>query len=176
MLVGKKRVIISSEHKETQKQFTYQIEGMEQNMIDCLSRDMYKNSKLHEIYMCQESKNTLIGMLSISQDPRVNIHMYQNSIESDILFRLNIDTGESEIIYDTQDNKTKIIGFDKGTVFLLKNDYKIYAQSIGGEMLEIASVPEGDSMIFEWYGDNLIIRYRNGWDEYSIKHINKNNK
>lgn len=95
-----------------------------------------------------------------------------------MLFSLNIDTGESRILYDTQNNLTRIIGYDNGIIYLFKDDYKIYSQPLaGGETTQIMSIPRSDDVVFDWCGDYLIVRYRDTCTstgirpEYEVKAI-----
>ena len=150
--------------------FSYQVEGKTEMPITCLNQSRYDRSELYEQYMIQEGEDTIIGLLSVADDPRVSIEMVQGDIRRDLLFQLNIETGESKILYDTKNNLTRIIGYDEGVIYLFKDDYKVYSQSlVGGELTELLALPEAEDIVFDWQGDYLIVRYINeGGNEYNV--------
>ena len=177
--VDGKRVSFNRDRKtDDPMPYSYQVEGEEEKKIACFEKDGYSYSDLYEQYLYQERESTIIGLISISGDPRVSAQLYQDAIQRDMLFSLNIDTGESRILYDTQNNLTRIIGYDNGIIYLFKDDYKIYSQPLaGGETTQIMSIPRSDDVVFDWCGDYLIVRYRDTCTstgirpEYEVKAI-----
>lgn len=170
VLVDGKRVNIKTNGKKPMMRFSYQVEGKTEMPIICLNQSRYDRSELYEQYMIQEGEDTIIGLLSVADDPRVSIEMVQGDIRRDLLFQLNIETGESKILYDTKNNLTRIIGYDEGVIYLFKDDYKVYSQSLaGGELKELLALPEAEDIVFDWQGDYLIVRYINeGGNEYNV--------
>ena len=121
---------------------------------------------MQEEYIYQNGDSEIVGLISVSNNPNVSSQLYQSDIKRDILFNLNISTGESKIIYDTIDNMTRIIGYNNGIVYLFKDDYKIYSQPLSGEKAtEIASIPRSDDVVFDWCGEYLIVRYKDTYQE-----------
>ncbi|MBQ3163156.1 MAG: hypothetical protein IJC02_01245, partial [Lachnospiraceae bacterium] len=161
LVVGGKKVAIYRDRKNQQMPYSYQIEGEERKAIGCLEKSGYRKSELYEQYMTQEGESTIIGLINISKNPVFSWELFQFDIARDMLFRLDVNTGESKIIYDTKDNMTRIIGYNNGIVYLFKDDYKIYSQSLsGGKATEIASIPRSDDVMFDWCGDYLIVKHR----------------
>lgn len=161
VVVGGKKVAIYRDRKNQQMPYSYQIEGEERKAIGCLEKSGYRKSELYEQYMTQEGESTIIGLINISKNPVFSWELFQFDIARDMLFRLDVNTGESKIIYDTKDNMTRIIGYNNGIVYLFKDDYKIYSQSLsGGKATEIASIPRSDDVMFDWCGDYLIVKHR----------------
>ena len=161
VVVGGKKVAIYRDRKNQQMPYSYQIEGEERKAISCLEKSGYSKSELYEQYMTKEGESTIIGLINISKNPIFSWELPQYDIARDMLFSLDVNTGESKIIYDTKDNMTRIIGYNNGIVYLFKDDYKIYSQPLaGGKATEIASIPRSDDVIFDWCGDYLIIKHR----------------
>ena len=161
LVVGGKKVAIYRDRKNQQMPYSYQVEGEERKAISCLEKSGYRKSELYEQYMTQEGESTIIGLINISKNPVFSWELFQFDIARDMLFRLDVNTGESKIIYDTKDNMTRIIGYNNGIVYLFKDDYKIYSQPVsGGKATEIASIPRSDDVMFDWCGDYLIVKHR----------------
>ncbi len=159
--LGKKSVIIRRNWKDDEIPYSYQVEGKDEQSITCFEESEYRNSALYQQYMCQEDESTIIGLINVSGDPRVSVQLSQNQIKRDILFSLNVDTGENKILYDTKNNRTRIIGYDKGVIYLFKNNYKIYSLSLkDGKETELMSIPKSDDIVFDWCENYLIVRYR----------------
>ena len=94
--VDGKRVSFNRDRKtDAPMPYSYQVEGEEEKKIACFEKDGYSYSDLYEQYLYQERESTIIGLISISGDPRVSAQLYQDAIQRDMLFSLNIDTGES---------------------------------------------------------------------------------
>lgn len=108
--------------------------------------------------------------MCVSCNPIESVLLFQRDIVRDMFFELNIDTGESQILYDTKNNQTRIIGYEDGILYLFKNDYKVYKQPLsGGEATEILSIPKSNDVIFDWCEDYLIVRSRDTNTELGYK-------
>lgn len=77
-----------------------------------------------------------------------------------MLFRLNPETGESSILYKPGNNRTRIVGYQDGIIYLMES-YKIYSQPIedGGKRILLYELPEHTDYRFDWQGDHLLIFY-----------------
>lgn len=159
--VGNKNVVIRRDKRaKAEMPYSYQVEGEKEYSISCFEGNEYNRSQLFQQYMIPEGKDTIIGIMNVSDNARTSVDLYQHDIKKDILFCLDIDTGESKILYDTGDNNTRIIGYDSGIIYLFKEDYKIYSHTLTGEETELMSVPHSNDIVFDWSGDYLIVRYR----------------
>lgn len=156
ILVGKEAFIFWKESKN-QPNFYYKKEGKEEAcLIDCLQKKIYKYSDIFEEHLTEED-GKIIGLVAVSQDPRCSRELYQGILENDVLFQVDPETGENTILYQTKNNRTRIIGYQNGTVYLMRN-YQIYSQSIrGGRKKKLFQIPEGKNYIFDWQADYLIV-------------------
>ena len=124
--------------------------------------------------MVCEDENTVIGLISVSSSPQISRDMDQEYVKKDQLFSLNLETGESGILYDTENNGTRIIGYRDGTIYLFDSTYTVYEQRLdSGEQQELGTVPKADEIVFDWQDEYLIIRSKNhaGSDTYEVKVI-----
>ena len=167
LFVDGKRVMFERDKKTgAYMPYSYRLEGETPKTIKCLEKKEYNLSDMHEESIYQNGDSDIVGLISVSNNPNVSSQLYQSDIKRDILFNLNISTGESKIIYDTIDNMTRIIGYNNGIVYLFKDDYKIYSQPLSGEKAtEIASIPRSDDVVFDWCGEYLIVRYKDTYQE-----------
>ena len=141
--------------------YNYRVDGGLRKSINCFDKADYKNSDLYEQYMYQDGEETIIGLMNVSGYPLASIDLSQQAIKRDVLFSLNIDTGESQILYNTKNNQTRIVGYEDGILYLFKKNYKVYKQPLsGGEVTEILSIPKSNDVVFDWCEDYLIVRYR----------------
>ncbi|MCH5338592.1 MAG: hypothetical protein J1E03_07415 [Acetatifactor sp.] len=138
----------------------------ERQKIDCLNDRQYRKSEINTFNMTVEGEK-LIGILSVSKDPLEGHFLYQEDIKKDVLFEIDLENDSSRIIYSTENNKTRIIGYQKGIVYLLKDDV-IYEEDIERkkrkELLDLreedfydAAPSSRREFRFYWQGSNLII-------------------
>ena len=152
------------------KYFSYQVDGGSEKPIDCFNKKGYTNSRLVKGYLTADKENEIRGIMCVSCNPIESVLLFQRDIVRDMFFELNIDTGESQILYDTKNNQTRIIGYEDGILYLFKNDYKVYKQPLsGGEATEILSIPKSNDVIFDWCEDYLIVRSRDTNTELGYK-------
>lgn len=127
------------------------------NKLSVFSDDRYENSEIYDDYLTVEN-GKIIGLLSVSRHWAVYDELEQNMLDKDVLFELDIETGKSRKLYDTRNNLTKIIGYQKGIVYLVKNE-KVYAHTLETEEeTELFELPKGLNYIIDWQADYLIIR------------------
>ncbi len=158
---GGKRVILK--HKRGLCDYSYQVEGdSEEHEIK------YLNVPVCEYAYIQGNKLTIdngeiIGLLHVPENLRCNsLNPAQDELKYDVLFRLNPKTGESSILYQAKNNRTRIIGYQDGLIYLLK-DSKIYTRTAGsGEEKMLFELSEEDvNYMFDWQGDYLIVICQN---------------
>ena len=136
----------------------YQIDDVGlKNIISIFKDEEYKNSNIDEDYLTIEN-GKIIGLLSVSKHWAEYEDLEQNNLEKDVLFELDIETGESRKLFDTKNNLTKIIGYQNGIVYLVKNE-KVYSRELETkEEIELFDLPKGKNYIIDWQSDYLIIR------------------
>lgn len=129
--------------------------------ITCLqNKDVGKFPTVLNKYMVQEG-DELICLLQIPNDESYILReeiMWQRQSRGDILFKWNIKTGESSILYETSDRNTRIIGYKDGKIYLLHN-YWVSVQSVdNGKRQKLFKIPKRrDIYYFDWQGDYLIV-------------------
>lgn len=139
------------------KDFKYRIGGGDFRTIKCLQEEKFKRSDIYEKYLTVEN-GKIIGWLSVSRHPMMSWDLYQNDLEKDVLFELDIETGESQILYDTVNNLEKIIGYQDGIIYFAGND-KVYSRELdSGKEKVLFDLPGGENYIIDWQAGYLIIR------------------
>ena len=100
--------------------------------------------------------------------------MSQKHLERELLVEIDLETDTSRMLYDTRNNRTRIVGYREGNVYLLK-DHIVYKNVLKtGEQREMYDLGQ-ESMLwyeedgehkdvhFEWYGDYMVVwSYNNG--------------
>lgn len=156
---AKQRIIF-----RTWGQFTYRVAGkLEEHEIKCLSQSAYQVARLQENNITEEENGEFVGLLQVPRNMRCDpIDPPQDELNYDVLFRLNPQTGESSILYSPWNKSTRIIGYQDGVAYLLR-DFKIYSRVIESEEEKpIAELPEDTYYEFDWQGDYLIVIDRDG--------------
>ena len=156
---AKQRIIF-----RTWGQFTYRVAGKpEEHEIKCLSQSVYQVARLQENNITEEENGEFVGLLQVPRNMRCDpIDPPQDELNYDVLFRLNPQTGESSILYSPWNKSTRIIGYQDGVAYLLR-DFKIYSRVIESEEEKpIAELPEDTYYKFDWQGDYLIVIDRDG--------------
>lgn len=134
----------------------------EKYKIECLEDERYRYSDILPYFLTVENQK-VIGLLTVSKRVMAGIELPQKKIRNDLLFEIDLETDTSRIIYSTKNNRTRIIGYKEGTVYLLR-DGTIYREEMEGagseELMDLQE--EGwelyeQDIYFDWHGDNLII-------------------
>lgn len=117
----------------------------------------------------------IIGVLSVSRHWAEYKYLDQYNLDKDVLFELDIKNGESRKLLDTKNNLTKIIGYQNGIVYLVKNE-KVYSHELETkEETELFDLPKGKDYIIDWQADYLIIReefsYGQNGDIIAVYHL-----
>ena len=156
VVVGGKQ--INFYKKAGTKKYQYQKEGDELFYdIEVLQKEKFESSQITENYLTVEN-GKIIGWISISNHPLERMGLFQRDLEREVLFELDIETGKSRILYDTKNNLTKLIGYQDGILYLVKNE-KVYAHELETkEEAELFDLPKGKNYIIDWQADYLIIR------------------
>ena len=161
--------LITLGHKSDEWGFFYCVEGEpEEYTIDCLDYSDYQNSVIQKDKLTVEN-GEIIGLLHVVKNRYCDPYdPPQRDLKYDILFRLNPETGESGILYSAENSRSRIIGYQDGIVYFMK-DYKIYTQTIGNRKKELFfELPEQSDYIFDWQGDYLIVVCEYGKYKYKI--------
>ena len=136
----------------------YWVEGdPEEYGIKCLNRDEYKYSEIQQDKLAVEN-GEIIGLVHAVKNIRCNPSgIRQEQLRYDVLFRLDPETGESSILYKARNNRTRVIGYQDGVLYLLKN-FRIYTQDVENGKRELfLKLPKDNSYTFDWQGDHLIV-------------------
>ena len=129
--------------------------------ITCLDdKNLGTEPEFYEKYMTQEG-NEVICLLQ--KNTSKYGRMRQKYSLGDILFKWNIETGESSILYETSNRSTRIIGYKNGNIYLLHNN-RVSVQSVdGGKREKLFRIPMGKEIYyFDWQGDYLIVTGADG--------------
>lgn len=129
--------------------------------VTCLQERIYEMSDIYEEYLTVED-GKVIGLLCVSKHPLMSTDLETSEIRKNILFELDIETGESRILYDTKNNKTKILGYREGIVYLVKAG-KVYRQQLDGdERTKLFDLPSRSKYTVDWQAGYIIIKPWNG--------------
>ena len=146
------------------KDFKYRKDGGEYHTITCLQEEIFKRSDIYEKYLTVEN-GKIIGWLSVSRHPNISWDLYQQDLEKDVLFELDIETGESQILYDTVNNLEKIIGYQDGIIYFAGND-KVYSHELdSGQEKVLFDLPGGQDYMIDWQAGYLIIQNEDDIDD-----------
>lgn len=141
--------------------FWYREEGSSvKHNISCLSGSEYENSKIYESKLTVEN-GEIIGLVHAVRDYRsASDYPDQGDLRYDVLFRLNPKEGENSILYKPENNRTRIIGYQDGIIYLMEK-YKIYGQPVEdeGERILLYELPEHTDCRFDWQEGHLLVFY-----------------
>lgn len=137
---------------------SYWVEGdLKEHKIDCLNTSEFNYSVI------QQKKSTIengeiIGLVHVIKNFRCESwDPSQDEVKYDVLFRLDPKTGKNSILYRTKNNRTRIIGYQDGVIYLM-NNYKIYTRTVGSKRAELfLELPRDTGYMFDWQGDYLIV-------------------
>ena len=153
---GEKLVALSC--KRDVRNCPYWVEGDPKEYgIKCLNRDEYKYSEIQQDKLAVEN-GEIIGLVHAVKNIRCNPSgIRQEQLRYDVLFKLDPETGESSILYKARNNRTRVIGYQDGVIYLLKN-FRIYTQDVENGKRELfLKLPRDNSYTFDWQGDHLIV-------------------
>ncbi len=139
----------------------------EKHVIKCLNEETYRKSQIFAHNLKVED-GRIIGLLTASRNPNTGVLLWQEDVRYDILFELQPEEHTSEILYRTPNNRTRILGYQAGTVYILQ-DSVICRESLTGENREqlwdlgeeewyVYQEQNTRTVYIDWLGDNLIVR------------------
>lgn len=169
--------LVSIWREDVGESFLYCVEGdSKEHEIDCLMSAEYDYSWIQSTKMTVEN-GEVIGLMHVVKDMVYrSYYPLQEDLRYDILFRLDPGTGESSILYRTKDSYTRIIGYQDGVVYLLKN-HKVYSQTIGSwRKTLLFELPNYFHYVFDWQGDYLVVKcgewsYKKGYESFEAYKI-----
>ena len=119
-------------HGFESKEYYWKFAGeIPDSLISCLNHEQYTRSDILSSHTCVYGDNVFSIMTVTGQFGDYSRYNYgvtslpQSMVARDLLIGLNPITGENKIIYDTNNNKTRIVGLRDDTIFLLRNK-KVY--------------------------------------------------
>lgn len=164
---GGKLISLGNQRSDT----SYWVEGdSEEHRIDFLDEAAFAFSVRQSDKLMTE-KGEIIGLTHAIKNFRCESwDPPQDELQYDVLFRLDPETGESDILYSPWNNLTRIIGYQDGVVYLLR-DFKIYSRVMENEEEnQIVELPEDTYYEFDWQGNYLIIIDREGiYGAYKVR-------
>lgn len=137
---------------------TYSVEGSPtEHEIECLNESAYSFAIIQKKNLTTEN-GRIIGLLHVPKNARCDRYdPSQKELKYDVLFSLSPETGESSILYKARNNRTRIIGYQDGLIYLLHN-YRIYTKEADGGKTELfLKLPRDSGYTFSWQGDYLIV-------------------
>lgn len=125
--------------------------------VSAIREDKYSHSEIYEEFLTAEDEK-IIGLLSVSRHWAVYWDLWQRDLEKEVLFELDTETGESNILFETRNNLTKIIGYQDGILYFVKDEKVCKLNLESKEKTELFDLPKGKDYIIDWQAGYLIIR------------------
>ncbi len=150
--------LISFERGRYARNCSYWVEGnLKEHNINCLYGGEYSHSAIQENKLTTEDGD-IIGLVHVVKNFRCESYdPWQNDLKYDVLFKLDPETGEDSILYQARNNRTRVIGYQDGVIYLMKN-YRIYTQTVGSRRKELfLKLPRDRDYTFDWQEDYLIV-------------------
>lgn len=163
--------MVSLWYKKSGEGYFYSVEedSEDYKIDDCLTEYALLPTRVQRNKLMAED-GEIIGLLHVARNARCDPYdPEQTDLKYDVLFKLDPETGESSILYNTGNKRTRIIGYRDGTIYLLQN-HKVYAQTIeGGNKTLLFKLPNNRYYGFDWQGDYLVVLYKSGVFSYHIR-------
>ena len=158
-LIDSDGTIIEICKKYKDREFTYTVDNTT-GVITALSGYGAKKSGVSQNFIIEGDKVFGIVQITNGHGGIVPANLIEPaSLKKELLVCLDYKTGESEVLYNTKNNSTRIIGYSNGKVYLLKKG-KIICKNLSDEKEnEIYTLSyDGDGQLsFCWIGGNLVI-------------------
>ena len=144
--------------------WSYWINDGKENALECLNKEKAISSGIFPERLIKDN-DKVVGMVTVSSAVGGIILpdcSTQQDVTKDVLFQIDTTTGKSSKIYDTHNEKQRIIGYQNGIIYLIQKG-KIYTKDISGgsaknKMQEVAELPKTkDSLQFTWVGKKLVV-------------------
>ena len=98
--------------------------------------------------------------IGITQEPvnrySEDFRISQHDMKFDILYSYDPKTQTGDILYQTKNNRTRIIGYEDGVMYLNQRNH-IYKKPLEGEKERLVTLPPSDSYTFDWWDGKLIV-------------------
>ncbi|MCR5771434.1 MAG: hypothetical protein K6G87_09415 [Butyrivibrio sp.] len=145
--------------KYDNSEYTCKVNGTSYD-ITALSHCGGKESGLTNSFVIEG--DLIIGIVQITKGTRGLVTtdiIRSDQLKKELLVSINYQTGESDILYNTKNNSTRIIGYRNGNIYLLKQGTIICRNlSDGSEKESYNLLYDGDNQLsFSWIGSRLII-------------------
>lgn len=144
--------------------FSYTI-NEETKPIECLNSDEFYNCFL-AYSSITEDEDKIIGLLEVARSRDGSFQSFQRYLEYDLIFELNPLTDESEIIYKTAGNYQRIVGYNKGKVYLYENNCIYELDLATNKKALLKTIEPYEKLEFDWINEGLTIdNIENGYHE-----------
>lgn len=116
----------------------------------------HKHAYLRLSYLDQSGEK-IIGITQVPLNARcTGRRLEQKILRYDVLFSYDPLTETCEVLYQKKNNRTRIIGYQDGEVYLFRKN-KIYRENLdSGKKEELATIPESETYTFDWWKDYLL--------------------
>ena len=157
MLDDGRSVVFSKNNGEAN--YSYSIDGISGVIKDLTSKDALR-SGVYNDFLVEGDK--VIGALEFTEWRHGGIGpknmLETRDLKGSALFEFDINTYESKILYEIEGNKTQIIGYKEGQIYLYRKG-KIIKRSLDGYGEKvICSVRKNKHQLsFNWLNDTLVI-------------------
>lgn len=148
----------SSQYAQAQKAVKRILNGpVCEKIEDALSQIEYGYVDVSSPYLDQTG-DPIIGITQEPLNPRFRgDRIKQRGLRYDILFSYDPETETCEVLYQPKNNRTRIIGYQDGEVYLFRKN-KIYRENLdSGKKEELATIPESETYTFDWWKDYLLV-------------------
>ena len=132
-------------------------EGSEERRIGCLNESVFDFSVIQPDKLMTEN-GEIIGLVHAIRNYTCDSwNPSQDELRYDVLFWFDPKTEKDGILYSPWNNRSRIIGYQDGVIYLLK-DYKIYTRTVENEKEKlVVELPSDTNYMFDWQGDYLIV-------------------
>ena len=163
--------VITFEHDYGEKEFYYRLEDGTAQQIKCLQKRRFRLSQLYRKNLTTDDGD-VVGLFQVSSTHNSRLYGSHHYLAREVLFCLNPETGENEILYETENNLTRIVGYHNKKIYLVR-DYCIYTVDVQtGEEQELCRLWQDErkdsyDYLFDWQGDYLIVQ-RQDWESCEV--------
>lgn len=155
--------ILFSKDADTSRFYYQKEDESEKYQVECLSDNAFRYSEIWDKNIVYED-GKIIGLLTISNNARTGFDLIQKDVENDLLFEIDLETNTSKILYSTENNQTRIVGYQDGMVYLFENG-AVYKEQLTGNDREMLldlkakgwNIFDSAEIYFNWWGNHLVI-------------------
>ena len=122
-----------------------------------LSQEGYKFANVFSEYL-DDSEHTIIGLAQNPVRPDGDEkRIEQENLKYDILFSYDPSLEICKILYETKTNRTRIIGYQDGYVYLYKQNQIVKEHLEDGASEVLTTIPKGEHYTFDWWKEYLVV-------------------